>query len=126
MTEQGADWQHNGGEYVTEGELDFDVWAYVRPLGGWTFVVRQEPPNQMTDDTGVLRVGLEQLFSLDVAGGLEEHHPRLQVEPRAERRPWDDVPADIQAFVFAAASTGWVWCGVERIYNPGTEQWEPA
>lgn len=126
MTETAADWVHHGGEYVAESmEFDFDVWPYQRTLGGWTIVVRQSPPNQMVEETGKL-VAIDHLFTLDIAGGLVEHHEGLALEQDAPRVAWEDVPADIQAHVYAAAGEGWVWLGVDHRYDPTNDCWVAA
>lgn len=125
MNETARDWQRHTGEYVEEGALDFDVWAYRRPLGGWSIVVRQGAPQQMQEDLGRV-VKTEIITTVEVAGGLTEQHQGKSVHPEAIRLPWSAVPPDIQAEVFASASTGWVWGGLERRFDPAEDRWVTA
>lgn len=125
-TEIGKDWKHNTGEYVEEAyDLDFDVWPYLRGLGGWTIVVRQNAPLQMAEDTRRLRAA-ERLFTVTCAGGLTEHADGVVVVDGEVRVDWEDVPEEIQAEVAAAAGAGWVWAGVDHRYDTTKEAWVPA
>lgn len=125
MSEYGRDWDRAGGEYVEEGALDFDVFPYKRPLGGWSVVVRQGTPQQMQEELGRV-VQAELVFTVDAAGGLTEHHEGVKVDADALRMPWAAVPPDVQAEVFAAAGTGWVWRGVEHRFDPVSDRWVRA
>lgn len=123
--EYGRDWNRATGFYVADDDmpsLDFDVWAYARPLGGWTFVLRQNAPQQMAEELGV-PVTDEKVFTIEVSSGLVEYLDGALVDPGALRVDWTAVPPDAQAHVFAAAGTGWVWNGVEHRYDPAQEAW---
>lgn len=119
--ESGADIAEDTGQHLHESDLDFDAWAYLRPGSGFTVVVKQVPPQPMVEaadgDTLPFRYR-----TINVAAGRTTLMERAETEADARRVDFNDLPDEVQGAVFAAASTGWVWSGVEHHYDPG-EGW---
>jgi hypothetical protein len=123
--EHGRDWADQTADHVNEGTLDFDVWIYRRTLGGWTIAVRQLPPQEMLEAMGV-SVAAAHWSTLICAGGMTTHQVGLVLDVEAVRAAWEDLPPDVQAEVFATASCGWIWDGVEHRFDPAEDAWVPA
>lgn len=124
--ETGQDIADHTGEHLHRGQLDLDVWAYLRMGSGWTVAVRQTPPQPMLEFLGTADVAPSK-FTVNVANGMTTHiADRREVDDESYRIAFDECPDDVKQAVWDRASTGWVWADKTWRYDADRDNWIEA